>query len=170
MACDLTLEDDLADFKPFGYVYKITNNITGKIYVGKREKPFLDCNYWGSGKHISNSIKKYGVDNFSRDVLGWYCDKQSLCEAEQRFIKELNATDPSIGYNIADGGQGGSGKHSDEWKKAHSGSGNGRYGRPVSDDTRAKISKANKGKVRSQEVKDKMSASLTGKKKPEWFS
>ena len=44
-AKDLTTDDELFDIKKYGYIYKITNNITHKIYIGKREKPTFDASY-----------------------------------------------------------------------------------------------------------------------------
>lgn len=111
----------------FGYIYKITNNLNGKIYVGKREKSKFDENYWGSGKCITNAINKYGKENFSRDILEWCSDKKSLCEREIYWIDFLQSKNSSIGYNILDGGNGGGlkgnlngmfgKKHSEEFKK-----------------------------------------------------
>jgi len=53
-------------------IYKITNKINGKIYIGKRKlakKLFEMSNYWGSGKYIKMAINKYGKDNFTREVI-----------------------------------------------------------------------------------------------------
>ena len=49
----------------FGYIYKITNKINGKIYVGKHkyDKPEIDESYWCSGSYIMRSINKYGIEN-----------------------------------------------------------------------------------------------------------
>lgn len=55
----------------YGYIYKTTNLINNKIYIGqhkvKEEK--IDNSYYGSGKLIIQAIKKYGKENFkSRDI------------------------------------------------------------------------------------------------------
>ena len=50
------------------YVYKITNKINNKIYVGQKTVGELD-GYWGSGKLINRSIEKYGVKNFIMEIL-----------------------------------------------------------------------------------------------------
>lgn len=89
-----------------GYIYKITNNVTGKIYVGKRQKSEFDKYYWGSGTYIGNSIKCYGVENFSRDVLEWCHTIDYLLERERFWIEKLDARNPAVGYNLSDGGQG----------------------------------------------------------------
>lgn len=154
----------------FGYIYKITNNLNNKVYIGKREKSKFDEGYWGSGKYIKNAINKYGIENFSREILEWCADRDSLCEREAYYIDYLNTRNFEIGYNIAKGGIGGGSPHTEEWKLAHSGSGNGRFGKEVSKETRLKISTANKGKVRTTETKEKISKSLKGVKKPDGFS
>ena len=90
----------------FGYVYKFTNKITGKIYVGKREKPTFDKHYWGSGTYWTNSLNKHGKENILREVLEWCDSRDSLNEAEKKWIAELDATNRDVGYNIASGGGG----------------------------------------------------------------
>jgi len=91
----------------FFYIYKITNLINGKIYIGQRtinKKPELDTNYLGSGNLIKKSLQKYGKDNFKKEILEECIDRNSLCVRERYWIKELNARDPKIGYNIVEGG------------------------------------------------------------------
>lgn len=48
----------------FGYIYKITNELNGKIYIGQHKACHFEDRYWGSGKLIKYAIKKYGVENF----------------------------------------------------------------------------------------------------------
>ena len=92
--------------KYVGYIYKITNTVTGKIYVGKRQKSYFDKYYWGSGTYIKNSIAKYGIENFSREIIEWCTTVNELLAKEQFWISELDAKNPAIGYNLADGGIG----------------------------------------------------------------
>lgn len=145
MACELTEDDNILDFKPFGYIYKITNKLDGKIYIGKREKPYFDVDYWGSGKYLNSAYKKYGKENFTREIICWCPDRKTLWEKEIYYISELKAQDKNIGYNIANGGGGGC-PHTLEWRQKHSGAGNGRFGKEVSKETRQKISEKNKGR------------------------
>lgn len=73
--------------KRYGYVYKITNNINGKIYIGQKKGEKLVENYWGSGKLIVEAVKKYGKDNFSREVLEWCETKDELNQRENISLK-----------------------------------------------------------------------------------
>lgn len=85
-------------------IYKITNLINGKIYIGKDESDRL--NYFGSGKIIKSAINKYGLANFKKEILEICNNREKLCEREKFWIKQVNTKSP-IGYNIANGGNGG---------------------------------------------------------------
>ena len=86
-------------------VYKTTNQINGKIYVGRQlhDNP----NYIGSGKIMRHAIKKYGKSNFKKEILEQCSSVSELNEKEKYWVSKLNATDKSVGYNIMNGGQGG---------------------------------------------------------------
>lgn len=85
----------------FGYIYKTTNTINNKTYIGKRKGAF-DANYFGSGVIISSAIEKYGLENFTVEVIVECDSLDSLNTAEMNFISELCPE-----YNIAKGGDGG---------------------------------------------------------------
>lgn len=74
----------------YGFIYEITNNLTGKKYIGrkyfteaktrqvkgKKKRTRVESNwrdYWGSSKSLTEDIAKYGAENFSRRIL-------KLCE------------------------------------------------------------------------------------------
>lgn len=100
------------------YIYKITNLINNKIYIGLSTRPVEEStDYYGSGIQIKEAIQKYGKDNFTKEIL--YIGKtiQDISNAEKRFISEYNSTDNNIGYNILDGGYGGNGHY--ERTKVH---------------------------------------------------
>lgn len=86
-------------------IYKITNTINGKIYIGKDETS--NPNYFGSGKLIKRAITKYGIDKFKKEVIDILEDKKSLSSREIHWIEFYNSTDRTIGYNITSGGDGG---------------------------------------------------------------
>ena len=81
-------------------IYKTTNLINGKFYIGQDSKN--DPLYLGSGKLLHKAIKKYGIGNFRKDILEHCVSKRELNEREIFWITELNPI-----YNIAKGGSGG---------------------------------------------------------------
>jgi len=86
-------------------IYKITNTQNNKIYIGKDTS---SCpNYFGSGKLIKQSIKKYGINNFKKEIIENCDNHKVLCEREKYWIQYYNSNDLKIGYNISDGGDGG---------------------------------------------------------------
>ncbi len=93
----------------FFYVYKVTNIINGKIYIGKRScdcNPVDDIKYIGSGKFLKLAIGKYGIHNFIKEIIE-LCDIDSINSREIYWIHKLNSTNKNIGYNVAGGGEGG---------------------------------------------------------------
>lgn len=96
-----------------GEIYKITNNINGKSYIGKTK--YKSVTRWKdhvNGYHpnsaIHQAIIKHGVTNFSFEVLEINVDNNSLNEWEMYYIQLFNSKSPH-GYNLTDGGDGGLG-------------------------------------------------------------
>lgn len=143
--------------KRYGYVYKITNNVNGKIYIGQKKSEKLLENYWGSGKLIVEAIKKYGKDNFSREVLEWCETKDELNQRERYFIEKFNARSPDVGYNLAVGGTVIGMNHSAETRAKMSAS---HKGKPKSEAAKRKMSEAHKGKHLSEEHRKAISETL----------
>lgn len=98
------------------YVYMHTNKINGKKYCGITNnieerwrnngiayKPYGRKN----SRPFWNAIEKYGWDNFEHEVLHIVENREIACDKEKEIIKELNLTDNEIGYNVAEGGNGG---------------------------------------------------------------
>lgn len=86
-------------------IYKITNLINGKIYIGK--DTISDKNYYGSGLLIKRSINKHGIENFKKEILEECNNNDELCIREKYWIEKYNSTNSQIGYNISKGGDGG---------------------------------------------------------------
>lgn len=84
-------------------IYKITNNINNKIYIGKDKHNRKT--YYGSGTLIKQAIKKYGKHNFSKEILEVCTSIDHMNIREIYWIDKLNAI--KNGYNIAEGGEGG---------------------------------------------------------------
>lgn len=91
----------------YGYIYKITNKVNGKIYVGKRKGSEFDEEYWGSGKKIKKALEEFGTRSFERKILEWCSTNDILKAREKYWINQLQSCNPEIGYNIAVGGVGG---------------------------------------------------------------
>ena len=90
-----------------GYIYKITNLHNNKIYIGKHkyDKPELDETYITSGLLINRAINKYGLENFTREIVITCDDVSELNEKEKYYIEFFNSMYPN-GYNLTSGGDG----------------------------------------------------------------
>ena len=87
------------------YVYLTTNLINNKKYIGQHYGEINDS-YLGSGHIILDAIKKYGKENFKKEILKICKDYEDLNNSEKYFIKEYNAVKDPMFYNIATGGFG----------------------------------------------------------------
>jgi group I intron endonuclease len=132
-------------------IYKITNNINGKIYIGKDTKN--NKNYFGSGIVIKQAIKKYGKKNFTKEILEECDNYNELNEKEIKWISIFNSTDKNIGYNRSYGGDGFSGITEDTIKKIIEKN----TGKKRTEETKKKISDSNKDKPKSEEHKKSLS-------------
>lgn len=90
----------------YGYIYKTTNLINSKIYVGQKKSKKFIKSYKGSGVNIKRAIKKYGIDNFHVEIIQWCETKEDLDLKEKYWIKKLKSQWAfGNGYNITDGGE-----------------------------------------------------------------
>ena len=89
---------------PYGFIYITTNLIDGKRYIGQKKFDNYWKGYLGSGKHLREAIKKYGRENFSRNIVAIAYSKEELDDAEISIIKFLGADKSRDYYNIAEGG------------------------------------------------------------------
>ena len=91
----------------FGYIYKTTNLINNKIYIGKKHSNVFIEDYFGSGKLIKLAIDKYGVENFKVELIDVANSLEEINEKEKHHISDNNSYYKyGKGYNISSGGGG----------------------------------------------------------------
>lgn len=106
-------------------VYKITNKLTNKVYIGitNQGSGARYRHHWyesrtGEPSPIHRSMAKYGEENFTLEIIDFADTYDELKEKEKYWIKWYNSTDRSIGYNLTEGGDGTFGRmHSEETKE-----------------------------------------------------
>lgn len=155
-------------------VYKTTNLINNKIYIGVHSTDNLDDGYIGSGRYFLKAVNKHGYSNFKKEIIQ---DFKFLTDALnlEKYIVNEDFIKREDNYNLALGGnQGAKGiKHSKDSINKRSKTKTG-IRKPLSEETKIKIGLANKGKLKgktssfkgkhfSDESKEKLSKSLLGK-------
>ena len=91
----------------YGYIYKTTNTLTGKPYIGQKKGKVIQS-YFGSGRYIKNAIKGIGKESFKMEVVCFLPTKEQLDEFEIFLIAKYREILGKEGlYNISDGGDGG---------------------------------------------------------------
>lgn len=167
------------------YLYVKTHNVTGLKYFGKTSKDPMK--YRGSGKRWIRHIAKYG-NNVSTEIIGFYTDKEECEAAALRFSADNNITESMVWANMIvenglDGGYTGHREYgpvpqhtrekisaaragSPAWNKGLTGVTPGNRNRR-SEETKRKLSEANKGKKRSATAIEKTASKLRGRKRPE---
>lgn len=123
-----------------GVIYKWTNKINGKVYVGKTvDEIKRKSSHKKDRRNYSafhKAIDKYGIDNFKYEVLFEITETNEilnsiLSEKEKHYIKENHSNEREFGYNLTDGGDGVCGRfgelnpfyghhHTEETKQKHS--------------------------------------------------
>lgn len=88
------------------YLYQITNLINNKIYVGVHKTDNIDDSYMGSGKIINRAIKKYGIENFKKEILEFYDTYKEALAREAEIVTDEFLLREDV-YNLRRGGQGG---------------------------------------------------------------
>ena len=155
-------------------IYKLTNKINGKPYVGqtimvveKRWEKYIGLHCKAQPK-LYNALKKYGPDNFTFEVIDTSAiDQHQLNDLEDLYIIKFDSI--KNGYNSRSGGS--RGKLSNETKQrisnSTSGENNPMFGKLHSEESKRKISESKMGIMNSIETRRKMSASHLGVKLPD---
>lgn len=86
----------------FYTIYKITNILNGKTYIGKHQTSNLNDGYMGSGKLLKRAVKKYGIKNFKKEILFIFKTEKEMNDKEKELVIISENT-----YNLCEGGQGG---------------------------------------------------------------
>lgn len=90
-------------------VYKHTNKVNGKVYIGITSQKLNDRFKNGNGyfgTYFANAIKKYGWNNFTHEILIEGLTKDEAFEKERYFIEAYQSNNRNNGYNITSGGDG----------------------------------------------------------------
>lgn len=124
------------------YLYKTTNLINGKIYIGAHKSKRQDDPYLGSGKFLIRAIEKYGVENFQKTILEYFDNAESMYAREKEIVNEEFLSRSDV-YNAKHGGEGGF-----DWINQN---GIGGF----------------KGRTHSEETRKKLSLALIGRKRPD---
>lgn len=92
-------------------IYKITNQVNNKVYIGlttetlqKRWSGHLQA-YKTCKRHLYESMRKYGIENFTIEEIDKADSFKELGELERKYIKEYNSQNPDKGYNLTAGGE-----------------------------------------------------------------
>jgi group I intron endonuclease len=153
-------------------IYKITNSINGKFYIGSS----VDIRWrWythkyelskgtHSNKYLQNAWNKYGEESFEFSIIS-FVKKNLLIDKEQQILNETKCYQREVGYNISRIANSPflGRRHTEESKRKISKS---KLGKPRSEETKRKLSEAQKGKTIPQETRDKISKTLKGRPSP----
>ena len=98
----------------FGYIYKVTNTLNGRIYIGQKQGS-INPSYLGSGIAISKAVQKYGKEFFRLEIISFATTKPMLDGLEMKLIYEYRQVfGKEFLYNITDGGDGFRGERTPE--------------------------------------------------------
>lgn len=126
-------------------IYKTTNDLNGKYYIGKHQTNNINDSYLGSGVLLNKDIEKYGKEHFHKEILFIFDNEIEMNEKEKELITEEVLSDSQC-YNLAYGGDGG-----DTWSHT---------GRKHTELTKQKISETIKEKLKDPKFKEKTSIAL----------
>jgi len=138
--------------KTHNIVYKTTNLINGKIYIGVHSTDDLNDAYLGSGRIFIKALRKHGKENFTREVLFDFKHLKNALKKEETLVSD-DFVSRDDNYNYAIGGVSGGGKSNLGRKMSKEAILKRSKNRPPhKEETKIKIGLANKGKKRSKKT------------------
>ncbi len=152
-------------------IYKITNEQSGKVYIGgssnirdRRQHHEWDLEHGCHANTVLQEDYNNYPESFRFDVIE-YCSAKDLIELERKYIAEYDAMNPICGYNRESGGNKDktiSDQTKKIWSEHRKGEGAAMYGKHLSNEAKAKISAAHKGRRLSEESIRKMAETKRG--------
>jgi len=136
-------------------IYKTTNLIDGKYYIGCHQTNNLDDGYLGSGKYLKRAIKKYGRENFKYEILHEVNTKEEMFDLEKLLVDKALVENTQT-YNLKIGGSGGNPGIVGVFK-----------GKRHTEKTKTKMKKSRSKQVFSEETRKKLIENNWSKKDPE---
>jgi len=91
--------------KKIHYMYKTTCKLTNRFYIGIHSTTNIDDGYLGSGKRLRYSIRKYGIENHSKEILNFFENRELLIEEEKKIVNSEMIKDKMC-MNLKEGGTG----------------------------------------------------------------
>ncbi len=158
--------------KKYHFIYKTTNILSGRYYIGMHSTDNLQDGYLGSGNRLRLAVRKHGKENFKREILE-FCETREELKKREREVVTLDEISKEECMNLVIGGEGGlstaehvSKYQKERWKDSDyrektlnmlkesvkRGHKNGNYkydtftGKKHSDETKKKMSESSKGK------------------------
>ena len=130
-------------------IYKITNTLNNKIYIGAHSTEDINDSYMGSGIAIKKAQKKYGIEHFTKEILHVFDTREEMYEKEREIV-DLEFINRPDTYNAGIGGK----------------------GAPMaligwSDEQRKLISENTSKAMQTPEMRERMSKAHTGKRQSE---
>ena len=156
--------------KKYHFIYKTTNLLSGRYYIGMHSSDSLTDGYLGSGTYLRRAINKHGKENFEREILE-FCKTREELKSRESEIVNLNEVANIECMNLRVGGCGvdyttiPSEETCEKISKALIGNrnGSGNKGKTHSEETRRKIGEASRGRTHSDETRKKLRDINTGK-------
>jgi len=92
--------------KKYHFIYKTTNMLSGRYYIGMHSTDDLEDGYLGSGNRIRLAVRKHGKENFKREILE-FCENREELRKREASIITLEEIAKKECMNLAVGGEGG---------------------------------------------------------------